>query len=193
MPVLDPHDAAHRDQDVEVGVPGQHVLRGGLDARGVRDVDLDGVDARVLAGDLVKEPGAAAADDDGVPLGPQLQGEGEADAAGGAWDEDGVSRDVHAPTVPGRSRYVQRAVIGGSAIPGWRVCRRRPAAHNELMDQAALADFLRRRREALLPADVGLPPGARRRIRGLRREEVAGLAAMSVDYYTRLEQRRGPQ
>jgi transcriptional regulator with XRE-family HTH domain len=61
------------------------------------------------------------------------------------------------------------------------------------MDQAALADFLRRRREALLPADVGLPPGARRRIRGLRREEVAGLAAMSVDYYTRLEQRRGPQ
>ncbi|MEU1483242.1 helix-turn-helix transcriptional regulator [Streptomyces sp. NPDC005752] len=61
------------------------------------------------------------------------------------------------------------------------------------MDRAALADFLRRRREALQPEDVALPPGARRRTRGLRREEVASLAVMSTDYYTRLEQRRGPQ
>ena len=60
------------------------------------------------------------------------------------------------------------------------------------MDRIALADFLRRRREALRPGDVGLPPGARRRAPGLRREEVAALAAMSTDYYTRLEQRRGP-
>ncbi|CAL9454266.1 hypothetical protein SUDANB171_02491 [Streptomyces sp. enrichment culture] len=61
------------------------------------------------------------------------------------------------------------------------------------MDRAALADFLRRRREALQPEDVALPPGVRRRTRGLRREEVASLAVMSTDYYTRLEQRRGPQ
>jgi transcriptional regulator with XRE-family HTH domain len=61
------------------------------------------------------------------------------------------------------------------------------------MDRAALADFLRRRREALRPADVGLPVTARRRTPGLRREDVAALAAMSTDYYTRLEQRRGPQ
>ncbi|MFF0575905.1 helix-turn-helix transcriptional regulator [Streptosporangium saharense] len=61
------------------------------------------------------------------------------------------------------------------------------------MDRSALADFLRRRREALQPRDVGLPTGARRRAPGLRREEVAALAAMSADYYTRLEQRRGPQ
>ncbi|NNC11375.1 helix-turn-helix domain-containing protein [Planctomonas sp. JC2975] len=61
------------------------------------------------------------------------------------------------------------------------------------MDPAALAEFLRRRRSALTPADVGLPEGARRRTPGLRREEVAQLAAMSSDYYTRLEQRRGPQ
>ncbi|WP_243791984.1 helix-turn-helix transcriptional regulator [Saccharopolyspora gloriosae] len=60
------------------------------------------------------------------------------------------------------------------------------------MDRAALATFLARRREALRPADVGLPPGARRRTPGLRREEVASLAGMSTDYYTRLEQRRGP-
>ena len=61
------------------------------------------------------------------------------------------------------------------------------------MDRAALAGFLRQRREALQPEDVGLPAGARRRTRGLRREEVASLALMSVDYYTRLEQQRGPQ
>ncbi|MGD0558142.1 MAG: helix-turn-helix transcriptional regulator [Streptosporangiaceae bacterium] len=61
------------------------------------------------------------------------------------------------------------------------------------MDRAALADFLRHRREALRPGDVGLPEGVRRRAPGLRREEVAALALMSTDYYTRLEQRRGPQ
>lgn len=61
------------------------------------------------------------------------------------------------------------------------------------MDRAALADFLRRRREALRPGDVGLPEGVRRRAAGLRREEVAALAVMSTDYYTRLEQQRGPQ
>jgi transcriptional regulator with XRE-family HTH domain len=61
------------------------------------------------------------------------------------------------------------------------------------MDRAELAAFLRRRREALRPEDVGLATGARRRAPGLRREEVAALAAMSTDYYTRLEQQRGPQ
>ncbi|OIH94349.1 helix-turn-helix transcriptional regulator [Curtobacterium sp. MCBA15_001] len=61
------------------------------------------------------------------------------------------------------------------------------------MDRPALADFLRRRREGLRPEDVGLGTGARRRTPGLRREEVAALAGMSADYYTRLEQQRGPQ
>ncbi|MEV0765032.1 helix-turn-helix transcriptional regulator [Nocardia sp. NPDC050435] len=61
------------------------------------------------------------------------------------------------------------------------------------MDRAQLAAFLRRRRESLQPADVGLAGGPRRRTPGLRREEVAGLAGMSPDYYGRLEQRRGPQ
>lgn len=62
-----------------------------------------------------------------------------------------------------------------------------------VIDRALLADFLRRRREALRPEDVGLDPGARRRAKGLRREEVALLAHMSTDYYARLEQQRGPQ
>ncbi|MFD8964252.1 helix-turn-helix transcriptional regulator [Streptomyces sp. NPDC059568] len=62
------------------------------------------------------------------------------------------------------------------------------------MDRAALADFLRTRREALQPEDVGFPRGyRRRRTGGLRREEVATLAGMSTDYYSRIEQRRGPR
>lgn len=61
------------------------------------------------------------------------------------------------------------------------------------MNREALADFLRTRRLRLQPADVGLPAGHRRRTPGLRREEVAHLAAISVDYYTRLEQARGPR
>ncbi|MEV4312243.1 helix-turn-helix transcriptional regulator [Actinocrispum sp. NPDC049592] len=60
------------------------------------------------------------------------------------------------------------------------------------MDRAQLADFLRTRREALQPEDVGLPRGPRRRTHGLRREEVAALSGMSTDYYTRIEQQRGP-
>lgn len=61
------------------------------------------------------------------------------------------------------------------------------------MDRTQLADFLRRCRVRLAPADVGLAPGARRRTPGLRREEVAHLTGMSADYYTRLEQARGPR
>lgn len=60
-----------------------------------------------------------------------------------------------------------------------------------VIDRAGFADFLRRRRELLRPADVGLPDGRRRRTPGLRREEVAALAGVSSDYYSRLEQCRG--
>ncbi|MEV6410814.1 helix-turn-helix transcriptional regulator [Kribbella sp. NPDC051718] len=61
------------------------------------------------------------------------------------------------------------------------------------MEYADLSDFLRKRREALQPEDVGMPRGRRRRTPGLRREEVASLASMSTDYYSRLEGGRGPQ
>ncbi|MDY6997474.1 MAG: helix-turn-helix transcriptional regulator [Actinomycetota bacterium] len=61
------------------------------------------------------------------------------------------------------------------------------------MDRDALAHFLRRRRDAIKPAEVGLPTGARRRTAGLRREEVAQLTGMSTDYYGRLEQGRSTQ
>lgn len=61
------------------------------------------------------------------------------------------------------------------------------------MDRRELAAFLRSRRERLAPADCGLPVGPRRRTPGLRREEVAAAAFISTEYYTRLEQARGPR
>ncbi|MEW2302464.1 helix-turn-helix transcriptional regulator [Streptomyces sp. NPDC006655] len=54
-----------------------------------------------------------------------------------------------------------------------------------------LGDFLRSRRARIRPEEVGLPSYGRRRVPGLRREEVAQLAGVSVDYYIRLEQGRG--
>jgi transcriptional regulator with XRE-family HTH domain len=53
-----------------------------------------------------------------------------------------------------------------------------------------LAHFLRRRRERIAPAEVGLPVGGRRRTPGLRREEVAQIAGVGVTWYTWLEQAR---
>jgi transcriptional regulator with XRE-family HTH domain len=62
-----------------------------------------------------------------------------------------------------------------------------------MVDQTELGMFLRSRRERLRPSDVGLPDGVRRRTPGLRRQEVAQLAGVSVEYYVRLEQGRGPR
>ncbi|MFI9329958.1 helix-turn-helix domain-containing protein [Kitasatospora sp. NPDC052868] len=57
----------------------------------------------------------------------------------------------------------------------------------------SLGDFLRSRRSGLRPQDVALPDyGGTRRVAGLRREELALLAGVSVDYYTRMEQDRVP-
>ncbi|WP_433461147.1 helix-turn-helix domain-containing protein [Micromonospora sp. CA-248212] len=53
-----------------------------------------------------------------------------------------------------------------------------------------LGEYLRARRELVGPGDVGLPAHGRRRVPGLRREEVALLAGISADYYLRLEQGR---
>ncbi len=60
--------------------------------------------------------------------------------------------------------------------------------------RAEFVDFLKARRARVQPEDVGLPtPGGRRRTPGLRREDVAALAGVSVDYYVRLEQGRKTQ
>ncbi|MDT0542937.1 MULTISPECIES: helix-turn-helix transcriptional regulator [Streptomyces] len=61
------------------------------------------------------------------------------------------------------------------------------------MNHAELAAFLKSRRDRIRPSDVGLPSGPRRRVPGLRREEVAQLAGLSADYYTELERGRGAQ
>src|SRR3954468_13476282 len=53
-----------------------------------------------------------------------------------------------------------------------------------------LGEYLRARRELLRPEDVGLPERGRRRVPGLRREELTMLAGISSDYYLRLEQGR---
>jgi transcriptional regulator with XRE-family HTH domain len=58
------------------------------------------------------------------------------------------------------------------------------------MATSALGEYLRNRRELVRPQDVGLPAGGRRKVAGLRREELAMLAGISSDYYLRLEQGR---
>jgi transcriptional regulator with XRE-family HTH domain len=62
-----------------------------------------------------------------------------------------------------------------------------------MTNRAELAAFLRARRAGVAPQQAGLPLTGQRRTPGLRRQEVAQLAGMSVDYYIRLEQGRGPQ
>jgi len=58
---------------------------------------------------------------------------------------------------------------------------------------AELGEFLRSRRDRIRPTDVGLPHGPRRRVPGLRRDEVAQLTGASVEYYTELERGAGAQ
>src|SRR3954468_12417652 len=73
-------------------------------------------------------------------------------------------------------------------------CVPEPAAGaGQALDRRAeLSEFLRTRRARLKPEDVGLPDfGRHRRVPGLRREELAQLAGVSVAYYTRLEQGNG--
>ncbi|MBF6355876.1 helix-turn-helix domain-containing protein [Nocardia higoensis] len=62
-----------------------------------------------------------------------------------------------------------------------------------MANRTDLAAFLRARRADLRPSDVGLPQTGPRRTPGLRRQEVAQLAGISVEYYVRLEQARGPR
>jgi transcriptional regulator with XRE-family HTH domain len=73
------------------------------------------------------------------------------------------------------------------------VTTRTEPVFDELADdfrRSELGEFLRIRRSKVQPEDVGLPPGGRRRTPGLRREEVAVLAAVGVTWYTWLEQGR---
>ncbi|SDM96424.1 Helix-turn-helix domain-containing protein [Streptomyces sp. cf386] len=84
-------------------------------------------------------------------------------------------------SVPGRTAGQARQAPGTAGDTGAGLDRR-----------AELSEFLRTRRARLKPEDVGLPDfGRHRRVPGLRREELAQLAGVSVAYYTRLEQGNG--
>ena len=61
------------------------------------------------------------------------------------------------------------------------------------MELSELGGFLKSRRDRIRPGDVGLPTGPRRRVPGLRRDEVAQLAGASVEYYIELERGAGSQ
>jgi transcriptional regulator with XRE-family HTH domain len=74
---------------------------------------------------------------------------------------------------------------GGDGVTGGDTMHKADAAVSER--RAELARFLRDRRARLRPEQVGLPAGARRRVPGLRREEVATLAGVGVTWYTLLE------
>lgn len=83
---------------------------------------------------------------------------------------------------------------GGQAVPGVRGTGRdsQPDRRGRMVDAMDTAkdirEFLTSRRDRITPADAGLPIfGTNRRVKGLRREEVAMLAGISVEYYTRLE------
>lgn len=74
----------------------------------------------------------------------------------------------------------------GNARPSLAWCPGRTVEDMETRDE--VRDFLTSRRDRLTPGQAGIPLyGGRRRVKGLRREEVAMLAGMSIDYYTRLE------
>ena len=141
----------------------------------------------------VVEVGEAAAD-----LGDAEVADGEADGRVGrvegpaAGDQGEVGGDVGADMrpidAPGAARQEGRidpGTDGDQADP-----RIVPAHWCGVTEHIDLGGFLRARREALQPADVGLRDSGRRRTPGLRREEVAALAGVSIDYLVRLEQGR---
>lgn len=84
-------------------------------------------------------------------------------------------------------------VAGVGATPPVLAAQNESVTEREIEQRARrdeLADFLQSRRARLDPRELGLVPGGRRRVPGLRREEAALLAGISIDYYVRLEQGR---
>src|SRR3954447_5041238 len=113
-----------------------------------------------------------------------------------------IAMNIAVRTVPRRRARGSRVAVMGRGCdhrhPGTRegfiLVSQAPPLETAELDGTArrreLADFLRTRRAALSPRDVGLPEGGRRRTPGLRREEVAALAGVGTTWYTWLEQAR---
>ena len=90
-----------------------------------------------------------------------------------------------------RASSWENTILGGDSLPLEQAESDRLEVMTGTARQSELGEFLRARRSELSPRTVGLPEqGTRRRVVGLRREEVAQLASISTDYYTRLEQGR---
>lgn len=79
-------------------------------------------------------------------------------------------------------------MLGPALLP-----KNTPCGHPEDVNRQELAAAVRRARQRVPPEQVGLPVGTKRRVRGLRREELATLAGISVDYVVRIEQARSSQ
>lgn len=95
----------------------------------------------------------------------------------------GTARVAAVPMQPGSERP---RVIGCTASTPFARAGRRIVDHVD--NRSEVRDFLTSRRARLTPKDAGLPTlGAARRVKGLRREEVATLAGVSVEYYSRME------
>src|SRR5204862_1162467 len=106
---------------------------------------------------------------------------------GGIGRVEGFTGDVRGVTSPaGSGRYPAPSL----PIPGWgRLSAPGPVDTGSMTGKTQLGTFLQARRSQLRPEDVGMPTyGERRRVPGLRREELALLAGVSASYYTRLEQ-----
>src|ERR1700733_12265005 len=99
----------------------------------------------------------------------------------------GTNTTWHGDFLREKMGNVTMATINGSVGPAGAGTGRGGVASARRTERAA---FLRARRERILPEDVGLPPGTRRRTAGLRREELAQLAGVGVTWYTWLEQGR---
>lgn len=101
-----------------------------------------------------------------------------------------ISPLIAEPVAPmGASERELTAIPSPTALDGMSAAQA-PAREKPVTQRPSLGAFLRSRRERLTPAEVGLPEGGRRRTPGLRREELAILAGISVDYLVRLEQNR---
>ena len=190
------------DQHVDPAEPLDGGVDGGLRAGGVGDVERDGQQV-VVRTDRGADPlGVAAGGHDRVPGGQGRPGDVHAHAAAGAGDEPDLllTHAMHSFGVVG-GEGVDLAgtqgtrVGGGVAEPGDRGYRQGPPQRPD--DDLAWFSWTTGRTCASSwppggprsrPQQAGLPTyGGHRRVPGLRREEVALLAGVSVEYYTRLE------
>ncbi|MEU2723365.1 helix-turn-helix domain-containing protein [Streptomyces smyrnaeus] len=133
--------------------------------------------------DTACSTGRVAGSEDEDPMAPGRRGRGRLSAFTARADPRTRPRQDHRPG--GVSAKDKLSAAGDYPE------RTERGSTGDMIDRPGFADFRRRRRELLRPADIGLLEGVRRHTPGLQRDEVAQLANISTDYYARLEQCRG--